>query len=207
MRQKWSKDLVIAIIRQRSLQGLSIRARDVSIQYRGLYTAALKYIGSWKLAVEVAGFQYADIRKGTEWSRDMVINGIRERVAKGLSISSHAVRCEDHNLSNAARNHCVSWKLAVETAGFSYESVNKYASRKRWSKNRVIAEINERVKKGLSISWSDVRREDHPLEHAGVNYFGNWEAAIEASGHDYNKVIKLWRFKRRVQHCHVAVKR
>ncbi|HEY5383081.1 MAG TPA: hypothetical protein VIJ88_00815 [Candidatus Paceibacterota bacterium] len=190
-------------IKERAQKGISIQAKFTSLNCPNLYQAACKYIGSWKLAVEAAGFTYADIRVGKAWSRELVIEGIQKRVSQGLAISSHAVQVEDYYLANAARKHFGSWKLAVEAAGFNYKDVNKY---QRWSKDLIISAIKERAKKKLPLSFLEVRKDNNALHHAGVNHFGSWEAALEAAGFDYNKVIKLWYFRRRSKYCRVATK-
>jgi hypothetical protein len=63
---KWSKQSIIAAIRQRVADGKSLRPSVVIKDEKGIYVAAGKknYFGSWRAAVMAAGFKYEDYMKG-----------------------------------------------------------------------------------------------------------------------------------------------
>jgi hypothetical protein len=201
---KWSHALVVVEIRARHRNGKSIRARAVSIDYRRLYKAACVLYGSWEKAVQAAGFDYDLVRFGERWSKELVLARILERHQHQLPLNSREVQRQMPSLVNAATKYLGSWEKAIEAAGLSYREIHKYAHRRRWSQKLVIAAIRQRVNDGFPINMQSVKEDDPPLLYASCHYFCSWEAGVEAAGYDYNKVIKLWRFSRRVKHLRVA---
>lgn len=118
--QRWSTTKVLRQIR--GLQSLSAKACQEI--HPSLYGAAVRYFGSWKKAVEQAGFDYrgALVRRSPGyWSEELVTNEIKKLPQKKSSF----VRQNHRALYSAAIRLFASWKQAVESAGFSYEDVRK----------------------------------------------------------------------------------
>lgn len=59
-----------------------------------------------------------------------------------------------------------------------------------WNVETVIQEINNRYTNNLSLSVSDVQKEDAGLFDAARKYFGSWGEAIEKAGFDYKAIRK-----------------
>jgi len=184
-RQKWSKDLVITAIQERVAKGLPINSGTVQDDDHVLYSAAIRYFGTWSAAVEAAGFSYDDVRLNEVWSKDLIITTIQERVAKGLPINLGAVQADDHVLYSAAIRYFGTWSAAVEASGFSYDDVRL---NEVWSNDLVVAAIQERVARGLPINSGTVQADDRALYGAAHKYIGTWSAAVEASGFSYDEV-------------------
>ena len=132
------------------------------------------------------------------WTRQAILDEIR-RMHKAKEDMSFA-HLEQTNLSlmRASAWHYGTWRRAVEEAGIDYESLSRY---RRWSKERIIARIQELYAEGQDLSWRAISQEVDPALAASAlrpNGFGSWPEAIEAAGLDINDVAryKYWNEER-----------
>lgn len=115
-RRRWSAEQVISEIK--NLEDRS--AKSIQRKKPSLYGAAVRHFGSWKAAVEKAGYDYPSVvkRKGPgHWSREKILEEIKalEQRNSGFARKTRAA------LYNAALRLFGSWKEAVEAAGFDYQ--------------------------------------------------------------------------------------
>lgn len=95
---------------------------NVAKEHKRLYLKARKLFGSWKNAVEASGINYEYVRNNKKWTRDKIINDIKELHEKGHSIRPWSLRNNGRvKLLSAANYHFGSWKKAVEAASISYK--------------------------------------------------------------------------------------
>ncbi|WP_176581335.1 HNH endonuclease [Bacillus thuringiensis] len=59
--------------------------------------------------------------KKIRWTRELVLQKIREYHAQGVELKSNSIRKVDNKLFDAARRRFSSWGEAVEMAGFEYD--------------------------------------------------------------------------------------
>jgi hypothetical protein len=79
-----------------------------------------------------------------------------------------------------ARKIFGSWKKALEASGIDYEAAR---NRKKWSRERVLKEIERLCLKGQSLRPKDIKREGMTdLISAASYHFGSWRRAVESSG-------------------------
>ena len=125
MKQKWSKEKIVEAIKDLKRQNVDISASNISKNHIPLFTAACsrRYFSSWANAVNAAGINYDQIleagkarrrEKLTKWSKEEVLNQIRQFEAKSL-LSTYRDRLA---LYSAARREFGSWKRALEIAGY-----------------------------------------------------------------------------------------
>lgn len=109
--RKWNKKEV-----QRQIQELnSLSARTCQRTSPALYGAAVRHYGSWKNAVESAGFNYKQVLKRKPsgyWNKERILAEIQRLRNK----SSGNVRQNNPPLYSAAIRLFTSWKKAVELA-------------------------------------------------------------------------------------------
>lgn len=140
-RQKWSRERVIQEILRLHSAGADLTQGRVEAIDSRLVSAAIRYFGSWKSAVEATGLDYSPIaakgrkrrsEKITRWTREKILEEIRRLAGMGEDLSSAVVRYKHLSLYATARRkeHFGSWASAVEAAGFSYDWVMR-ASKKR----------------------------------------------------------------------------
>lgn len=133
-----------------------------------LYAAAVRAFGSWKDAVEAAGFDYAEVKQRALTETELLAT-LRELLATGEPILA-----KDHpRLRGAARRHFGSWREAVAKAGGEGAS--------KWTRGAVIAAIERDLEKGLAVTSNAVRRRNENLYMAGRRRFGSWNEAVTAA--------------------------
>ena len=77
--------------------------------YPDVYAAAEREFGSWKDAIEAAGLDYNSIKKYKSWTRQLVIEAIKEAHAKGEAINSKSAQNNMKPLYMAAIKRFRSW--------------------------------------------------------------------------------------------------
>ena len=157
------QDVVDAIL-LRHCAGLPLSGGDRA--FPTLYWAARKRFGTWRAAMEAAGFQPQPRRK---WTREMLITAIREHEQHG---TLSKVWKHDKVLFSAANKHFGGWQKALAIAGLTPRTIE------RWSKERIIAEL--RYWDGQSRHA--VRLQDQSLLGAAARFFGSVEEATKAAG-------------------------
>jgi hypothetical protein len=118
--RRWTKHSILDEIRML----VDRSAKQNQRERPSLYGACIRHFGSWKSAVEAAGFDYSiSARRKVPgfWDHQRVIEAIRKLPEKN---SNHA-RTKHADLYSAALRHFGSWKDAVEASGMSYDSVRK----------------------------------------------------------------------------------
>ena len=162
--RSWTQDEIIAAIRTRHRQGtLTSTWREE----RHLCTAAKRAFGSWRQALEVAGFP-----QPSPWTSERVIQAIDARRARRLPLVG--IDRIDPPLYSAAKRYFGGWHNALRAAGL------KPKPQQRWSKRSVLQAIHRRHEAGLPLSR--VWEENTSLFDAAVRYFGSWEETLRAAG-------------------------
>jgi hypothetical protein len=195
--KRWDAETVVSAIKKLHKKGVELNLKNVSHIDMSIVNAAAVYCGSWKNAIEMAGFNYAAIKKkpvskGKKrfWpNRDLVIQAIQNRVSERKSIKSSVVTMEDSSLYNAARKFFGKngWAEARVVAGFKPQDIRPNL---KWTKQTVREEILRLHHEGVALNSSYVHKstEYTHLHWAAQNVYGSWRAAIEASGLDYEKI-------------------
>jgi hypothetical protein len=130
-------------------------------------------------------------KKRHAWSREIIIAVITKLNNDGKSISSRDTQVRRQTLFRAACKYFGGWKQAVEASGIDYSVVRKHRSYRQWSKAEVAKAIQERGRRGLSLNYSAVSREDTGLRWAAKQYFGKksgWAKALKFAGIDPRKL-------------------
>jgi hypothetical protein len=168
-RGKWNKELVIAEIQRWHQEGLPLN--QVYRLDTRLYAAASTHVGNWHAALRAAGFP-RPCRSQRRWSKQAVIDAIRQRHREGLPMT--AVGRRDSALHAAALRHWGGWRRAMVAAGLQPEV------RKTWSREIIVRQIQERHRKGLTLA--NLAEHDGALSSAAYLYFGSWNEALRAAG-------------------------
>ena len=103
------------------------------------------------------------------WTNETVICAIQDYYRQGRLAK---VRNEDCGLYLAAAKRFGTWHKALIAAGIT-------PTRQSWPRERVIAEIIDRHRRGLPLTCA---RKESSLRGAAVRHFGSWHAAVLAAG-------------------------
>lgn len=177
--------------------GEDLNYATIAQQQVALLRAATRYFGSWRAAVEHAGIGYEDIRKYKMWSKERILDRIRELHAKGEDLSWRHVSTEvDPQLAAAAtkRKHFGSWRNAITSAGLKYGDIRRY---REWNQQAVIDRLKELHAQGKDLNAKSMEELDITLITAARRRFDSWDKALTAAGLDYKKIVLRTPFKRR----------
>jgi hypothetical protein len=82
----------------------------------------------------------------------------------------------------------------VRAAGIDYQKVQKNRYN-WWTKKRIVTEIRELNRQGVSLSGGSIFKSHQNLAHGAMRKFGSWGQAVEAAGISYRKHLKTWSTK------------
>lgn len=192
-RQRWSRERIIEEIRHLHRQGIPLNMASVRRVASSLVATACsrKYFGSWRAAVEAAGFDYDEVVRVRRWTPERVIAEILALHQQGASLRPSAIMNVKQTLLTAARKHFGSWRSAVEAAGIDYAAYmrQRQDERAEADKHQIIAEIRRLYEEGRIDELRGAWRYHLSLFRKARHRFGSWRKAIEAAGLDYEEIV------------------
>ena len=186
---RWTRRTIIEEIRRLHGAGEELNYASAEENHLNLVRAAAWHYGTWKRAIETAGLSYDDVSKYRRWTKERIIQGIREYQAAGGDLSWRVISAEGAPALAAAavRKNIgfATWYDAVTAAGINYEKIARY---RHWTPERVVKEIQQLAEKEAPLSSKLVQGNHPPLYNAAKRRFGQWDAALIAAGIDPDKV-------------------
>jgi len=195
--RKWSKQSIGDENGRMNKDGEDLNYASIAQNHVALLRAATRYFGSWRAAVEFSGIDYEDIRKYKMWTRERILERIRELHAKGEDLSWRHVSTQvDPQLAAAStkRKHFGSWRNAIQAAGLKYSDIRRY---REWDEQAVIDRLKELHAQGKDLNAKSMEELDITLITAARRRFESWDKALTAAGLDYSKIVLRKPFKRR----------
>lgn len=160
-----SKKAVIEEIKNRAKNGnLSGLYLGGNTKNKRLYHSARKHFGSMKNAVESAGLKKDSYRVTKEWSRDLIIDALKEHSKNGKHLSYSNLRKIDKTLI-AAIDSGVYFKGLVEARKVA-KVENNAPKREYWSKDKVIKRLQLLHTKGIRLTKENIYQNDSRLASA-----------------------------------------
>lgn len=131
-------------------------------------------------------------RNPRRWTREKVIEAIRERGEAGLPLHARAVQVDRGSLYAACIKYVGSWGEGLRLAGFDPEKI-RYPQKNRhprgyWNRERIMERIRHLHAVGAPLYTEHMKKEHGKLLAAAEAYYGSWKAALEAAGIDYEDV-------------------
>lgn len=116
--RSWDESKIIEEIRKLKLMGADLSSKAMDETANPLIATARRRFGNWGKAVEKAGIDYETVRRRRRWSREQIIEGIRELREKGVRLQSGDVRRHAPALFAAAckPRFFGSWSQALKAA-------------------------------------------------------------------------------------------
>jgi hypothetical protein len=118
--KSWSQEEIVARIQELHATGHDLSWTHVS-RYADPQMAASAIkptrFGSWRAAVEAAGFDYAEVSRYRRWTPERIVCELRTLARGGQALNSKAVQKHHCALFTAGRRRFGSWDGALEAAG------------------------------------------------------------------------------------------
>ncbi|HDQ99424.1 MAG TPA: hypothetical protein ENN51_03965 [candidate division WOR-3 bacterium] len=113
----WSRQRILARIRELAGEGKPLHVSHAERSYRGLVGAAAVRYGSWGQAIRAAGLDYTKIKRQREWSKKVIVRELRRLRREGVDLSTTTeVRKKCRVLHAAAVRYFGSWAAAMRAA-------------------------------------------------------------------------------------------
>ncbi len=177
--------------------GMDLSYATVAQEQVALLRAATRYFGSWRSAMDYAGLDYDGIRRYRSWSRERILEGIRELHEKGEDLSWRNVSTVvAPQLAAAATKskHFGSWRSAVTAAGLNYSEIRRY---REWNEETILERLRELHAEGKDMNAKSIEEYDITLITAARRRFDSWDKALTAAGLDYRTIVLRTPFKRK----------
>ena len=126
-----------------------------------------------------------------KWSQALVISRIRSRHLNGWALNVQVLARDDSSLLAAGRRYFGSWQNALDAAGFTPPSSRLAGvrhGRGYWSRERILAEIENAAGHGYALHAHAMQRTNNRLVSAATYYFGSWAEALRQAGFDADAI-------------------
>lgn len=201
--ERWSPARILVMVRHLARRDRPLTTEEMDRRYHNLASSARRHFGSWTKAVLAAGVEPARLQKVALWTRERVIEGILTRALRNESLVARSV--EPRTLVDAAQRFFGSWKAAVAAAGLDPALASAPPKRHEparlakppaerpkppsiakepWSKERIVARLQARLRDGKPMHSAAIAREDNTLYQAFRRHLGSWDQAMRAAGLD-----------------------
>jgi len=189
---KWDRPTILRAIRKAHRDGLDLSYNATARRNQALISACSYHYKGYRNAVEMAGFNYAQIQRKPWWTPAWVVRMIKQARRAGEDLSWRVVSHRRDPLGHAAiaavRPRLFgSWDKALEAAGIDPTRIRKYND---WTVSRCITELKSRDASGLPVNSGAIQREVPGLYGAITREFGRFDEALFRAGIEPSRVRK-----------------
>jgi hypothetical protein len=192
----WDKPTILASLKKLHKQGADLSYNGLAKKQQSLVSAAAYHFGSYRLAVEKAGIDYAEVVRRPRWTKAAIIKQIKDAKRAGKELHWSAITKRRDELGKAAFASLQprlfgSWDRALHAAGLDADDINRY---RKWTRESVVSEMKARHREAEPMNSGAVQRDDPGLHAAAVRHFTGYDQALVAAKIDPVKVRqrKVW---------------
>ncbi len=196
----WDKKRIEQELQKLHRAGKDISYNALAKRRQSLVSAAAYHFGSYRRAVEQAGIDYQIVSRRPRWSRQLIIQLIKQGKRRGEDLHWSAVIQRGDELGRAAFASLQprlfgQWGRALHAAGLDADEVSRY---RRWNRSSVTFELRAMAQNKEPLNSGALQKEDAGLHAAALRYFGSHDQALRAARVDPTKVRRrlAWDRKR-----------
>jgi len=178
MRSKWTRERIIRHILEFEAKGLPLTVGESGIS-QSLYQAGTRIFGSWRNAIQAAGFPPERGNCGKKWRPAKILTIIRNLARRRHPLNVTQIEHRYGGMYTAARRLFGSWSKAVLAAGVDPTTFRGVVP---WTRERVIEGILIRALRNEPLAARSIQ--PRTLVEAGRRFFGDWSTALEVAGLD-----------------------
>jgi len=170
---------VLSKLRKLHRRGVPMRYAAVANVDKALADQTIRLFHKFSHVAKAAGIPYQR-KSHKHWTRQLVLDSLRELHKRNVPMRSHVIV----ELDSALRSHAIkffgSFRQAVERAGIPY--VVPQNESRQWTKQRVIMGLRRLHGSGVLMNHSTVHRADSSLAKQTRRYWNSFRDAVEAAG-------------------------
>jgi hypothetical protein len=190
-RKMWTQSLVLENINELIGRAESLAHGQVAVAHPRLLYAAERYFGSWGSALAAAGVDVAEIRSASKasraekvgkWSKETIIDQIKEMASRGERMTGLAVRMKYPSLyyATVSERYFGSWKRAMEEAGIHPAATRPKANTgDAWRSRLLLDRIQELRRQYGELNQELAKAVCPDILQAAEERFGDWSVALE----------------------------
>jgi hypothetical protein len=202
-KRKWSRQSVIAKLRELESNGEAISPKKLAHGYSGLYSSGRRLFGGSSEMYQAAGISVDSIKgrpssygikARVKWTRESVIAKLRELQSSGEDISPQKLFEKHGGMYYSGMKIFGGSRAMYQAAGISL-NVFKRAESNYWTKERILAELKSIYQSGEDMSYSSMAQHHSSLYHSSRLRFGRYSEALKAADIQYEKFQRrhaLW---------------
>lgn len=184
---RWNRQTIIRELRQLRRDRVPLHHSAISLEMPELVTAAYRYFGTYRRAVEAAGINYLKVRIRPQrtWNKRRIIAQIRQLQRDDRGLWPRSVRRTHPYLPRVAQQQFGSYSAAARAAGIKPASLKPPPYRK-WSSQHVLDELKVIAARDVkALAPTRMRQTNSYMVRAAAARFGSYRKAVEAIGVDY----------------------
>ena len=186
----WDKARIKSELKRLYRSGVNLSYNALAQRHQSLVSAAAYHFGSYRAAVEAAGIDYAVVTRRPRWSKQNIIQLIKQARRNGEDLHWSAVTKRRDELGRAAFASLQPrlfgrWDRALAAAGLDADDGSRY---RRGDRNTVAFELRARATDDEPLNSGAIQRDDSGLHAAAVRHFGSYDAALRAAKVDPDAV-------------------
>src|SRR5437762_6627728 len=168
----WDKSAILAKLRQLHKAGKDLSYNSMCRSLQALVSASAYHFGSYRNAIDKAGIDYAEVARRPRWSKQMIIQLIKQARRRDEDLHWSAVTRRRDELGKAAFASLQprlfgSWDRALHAAGLDADDVSRY---RRWDRNSIIFELKSRAQDSKPLNSGALQADDPGLHAAAGRY-------------------------------------
>ena len=174
--EEWSPERVKEEILRLYNAAEDLSHTGIRNNYPTLLWAAIRYFDEWAKALEACNINYSKFLRQEEWTKERVINEIKELISQDADLSYTGTRRNHRKLLVAAERYFGKWREALNFLGIDYAPIRR---QRKWTPNLIIAEITHLINMDEILKNHYIERNYRPLFKAARRYFNSWHVALE----------------------------
>ncbi len=192
----WSPEYALDRLYQFYKMGIPLHPSNLEQVEKNLYRWTRHFFGTYDTALLSVGLDPEKTRKAKpkkNWTKKSLIKAVRRMKLQHKEVNYRAMLKYDRSITWIAPKLFGSYDKMLEATGLDPQKERKCPKPKIPYKTEsdVICGICRRKLKDMPLNTKSVatgETRDLPLYNKARRLFGTWEAAIEASGFDYNNI-------------------
>lgn len=188
----WNKSRILQKLKQLHRAGDDLSYNAMCRTHQPLVSAAAYHFGSYRDAVRKAGIDYASVVRRPRWTKDAIVQLIKQAKRRGEDLHWAAVTRRRDELGKAAFASLQSrlfgsWDRALTSAGLDAAKISRYRS---WDRGSIVAKLRAMSRGHQPLNSGAVQVQDPGFHAAAIRHFGSYDSALRGARVDPSRVRK-----------------